>query len=614
MQKGKIQEICRSRYVILFIVLVISCLAGVGIKLINVVVCATMPILWFYFVYKVLLETGEINRIKSWSKNDKIVVLCMYIVSNVLLLSILLKERYVRFWDFAGYWGVSIEVSNQFFDAPLKTLQELYQSINQDEYNRLIPCVIAFPLKILGNSFAMYALIIYNMFVSTTYIAICGCVENLLEKKKQYGNIKITCIILLLTPAFYLPVLLGYLDAFALCNLGLAYLIISTNYFGTYDVKKSILLAISLLLCVLGRRYFAFAVVGVAFGVIISCIVQIVREQQISMVKNIAKNGLVIVLVMGGILFVFFKPFLINSFDGTIAEAYSAYQTGGFARNYWLLIKYFGVAIILSTIIGCISLVKKSINDFIVYCISSFVTTYMFYRIQSMGNHHYYLVIIPIMVFGCVGVISLKKNKMICGICLSMVVGNFVLANVDMRLPVNIEWIASDQKMLPKVREDIPVLEEITNKLNKYSKEGKSSYVLASSTTINDDLLRKIYMPDKLLSIGNMYVSSHVDLRDGFQKDFLKADIVVVANPIQYHLREDSQRVIGLLAEEFIEQKGIYHNYQHLEDYVLDDNVTVSLYERISDYSEEDLIYLQDLFDKYYKEYPKLFRDRISLE
>ncbi|KAI4446258.1 hypothetical protein C823_000776 [Eubacterium plexicaudatum ASF492] len=152
----------------------------------------------------------------------------LYFLSNILILSVLLKERYIRFWDFGGYWGVAIEISDLIFQQPIQTLQNLYYSINADEYNQLIPCILALPLRVLGKDFPMYALIIYNMFISFTYIAILGCVESLITLIDC--NVK-PCIsalfaAIIMIPVFYLPVLLGYLDAFALLNLSLSYLIV----------------------------------------------------------------------------------------------------------------------------------------------------------------------------------------------------------------------------------------------------------------------------------------------------------------------------------------------------------------------------------------------------
>lgn len=574
-------------------------------------------ILYYSFVYKVFKEMGVIEKIKDWKQNEKLLVLGLYIISNILLLSILLKERYIRFWDFAGYWGVSIEVSDQIFKTPLRTLIDLYKSINIDEYNRLIPCIISFPLKVLGNSFTMYSLIIYNMFISITYIAIYGCIDKIHTTKRK--NVIIISLTLMLTPAFYLPVLLGYLDAFALCNLALAYLIISTCYFIKFDFKKSILLSIALLLCLVGRRYFAFAVLGIVVSVVSVCLWQIVKQKmKKEIIINIIKNGCI---VGGGIIVVlglFFRQFLINSFDGTIAEAYSAYQTGGILENYFQLVDYYGMVIVILAMCGiffCMR-VKKLFGHVIVYGVSFIVATYMFYRIQSMGNHHYYITIVPLIVMLCCAIIEIsRRNNFIFGITIVILLFNFIQANTDYVLSSSITkiHIFSNQKMLPKVRNDIPSLEAIVNKLKQYEQDGKTSYVLASSTVINDDLLRKIYMPDTLLSVNTMYVSSHVDLRDGFPTDFLKADIVVVANPVQYHLSQDSQRVIGLLANEFIQQKGIFHNYQHLEDYELDDGVIVSVYEKITEYSEEDLDYLRELFNQFYWEYPELFENKIRL-
>ncbi len=592
-------------------------------EILGVWICVGILFLFYFFIYLVLKETGQMARMKSWKKREKAVMLLLYLISNILILSVLLKERYIRFWDFGGYWGVAIEISDLIFQQPIQTLQNLYHSINADEYNQLIPCILALPLRILGRDFPMYALVIYNMFMSFTYIAILGCAESLItlidRNVKPCTSALFAAIII--NPAFYLPVLLGYLDAFALLNLSFSYLMICNFSFSKVDVKKDILLAASLMLSMIGRRYFSFAVLGAGIGVVLMCICQFLLEPSENKKRflfNVMKNGIVIIGTMAFFLSVFFRGFLINSSKGTIFAAYSAYQTGGMIHNYQLLTEYYGVVLILIAFIGVIYCLKrkKGLPIGIFLLSSFFLSTYLFYKVQSMGNHHYYITIIPIMAFVCAGEHAIYRARH--GTCIfkctmAVIAFNFLQSVICINPEVNFGSLFTNQRIAPQIRDDIPQIQRMVNDIDELAEEGKTVYILSSSTILNDDLVRKAYMPDKLLAVQNVYVSSHVDLRDGFSRDFLNADVVLVADPVQYHLGEESQRVIGILAEEFIQGRELSSHYSYVKEYALEGNVTVSMYEKHTEFTETDLAYLRNMFDRFYSDYPELFHNRIYM-
>lgn len=590
-------------------------------KILGVLICVGIMYLFYFFVYLVLKETRQTARMKSWKRTQKVIMAVLYFLSNILILSVLLKERYIRFWDFGGYWGVAIEISDLIFQQPIQTLQNLYYSINADEYNQLIPCILALPLRVLGKDFPMYALIIYNMFISFTYIAILGCVESLITLIDC--NVK-PCIsalfaAIIMIPVFYLPVLLGYLDAFALLNLSLSYLIVCNFSFAKVEVKKDVLLAVSLLLSMLGRRYFSFAVLGVGIGVILMCIWQFLlasSENKKSFLFNVMKNGIVIIGTMLIPLLVFFRGFLINSSKGTIFAAYSAYQSGGMIHNYQRLVVYYGAIILFIAVIGAMYCLRRKKGLSIgIFLLSSFcISTYLFYKVQSMGNHHYYITIVPIMVFACAGGYAIYRASYgihIFKCAMGLIAFNFIQSVIYVNPVVNLGSLFTNQRIAPLIRDDIPQIQRMVNDIDELAEEGKTVYILSSSTILNDDLVRKAYMPDKLLAVQNVYVSSHVDLRDGFSGDFLNADVILIADPVQYHLGEESQRVIGLLAEEFIEGRELSSHYSYIKDYALEDNVTVSMYEKNREFTETDCEYLRNMFDMFYSDYPDLFHNRI---
>jgi hypothetical protein len=54
-------------------------------------------------------------------------------------------------------------------------------------------------------------------------------------------------------------------------------------------------------------------------------------------------------------------------------------------------------------------------------------------------------------------------------------------------------------------------------------------YVLASSTILNDDILKHTFLLNGYTSFNKIFTSFHFDKRDGFPQDFLYAKYIVIA-------------------------------------------------------------------------------------
>lgn len=576
-----------------------------------ILILSLLIVAFYSLYYLTMKETNVIELIKGLEKKEIVFVVLLIVLSNILVLSVTLKNRYLYFWDFGGYWGVSITHSQLIFENPILALQELYRSINVDEYNKLIPTLIALPLHYLGCDFEMYTLIVYNMFVVPAMIVICAIIKKIVGDKFTRWQY----VLVFSTAAFFSPVLLGYLDAFSMLCIALVFLILSDGYLESYSIKKSVILGLCLLLSVIGRRYFAFVVVGIALAVTIVALLKLFtnkdkKEYFVALLKSAATIG----FSAGIPAIVFFRDFLINSTSGTIAQAYSGYQSGTMMQNYVFLMMYYGALILILGVVGIAMMIKeKKIDIMLIMMLSLLITTRLFYSVQSMGNHHYYLTIVPIVVISAISLIKpYKLYQKIRYVIFSLVVILNILSGIGLlNLTGTSSMLLTNQKLTPQIRTDIPQIQSMANDLEELSNQGKCSYVIASSTIINDDIIRKVNMPDELISVPNLYVSSHVDLRDGFPVDFLTADIVLVADPVQTHLSEGSQMVIEILADEFISSKELSNNFQVVKIYTLDNGVTVTMYEKTQEFTTEQLDYLAARFDEFYSEYPDLFRNRI---
>ena len=134
-------------------------------------------------------------------------------------------------------------------------------------------------------------------------------------------------------------------------------------------------------------------------------------------------------------------------------------------------------------------------------------------------------------------------------------------------------------------------------------------YVLASSTILNDDILKHTFLLNGYTSFNKIFTSFHFDKRDGFPQNFLYAKYIVVADPIQYHLRPEDQRIICILANQIINQKAIGLSFQKLPyKFNLDDNIKIHIYKKVKPQKKSDLANLSKLFMMYYPNNKEFFK------
>jgi hypothetical protein len=163
----------------------------------------------------------------------------------------------------------------------------------------------------------------------------------------------------------------------------------------------------------------------------------------------------------------------------------------------------------------------------------------------------------------------------------------------------------------PLVRHDINEINNMINVLGDSSKnQDNPIYVLSSSGILNDDILKNACLSAKRTNTfcNNILTTSHVDKMDGFPQQFLKAHYVILTNPIQYSLQPKDQRVIGILADEIMNQKGIGLSFGRLNyEFTLDSNVRVYIYEKMKSFKLNDLNNLSQKFIHYYPDKKESF-------
>ncbi len=86
------------------------------------------------------------------------------------------------------------------------------------------------------------------------------------------------------------------------------------------------------------------------------------------------------------------------------------------------------------------------------------------------------------------------------------------------------------------------------------------------------------------------------------------ADLVVVADPVQYHLRPEDQRVIGEPAASFLAGTDVALAFRRLpERFVLDGGVTVMVFERLRPNSRGEVAALSARLRSAYPDRPEIY-------
>lgn len=567
-----------------------------------------------FVVFSVWKECGVIEELKAGGKKEIFGILSLIILANICMISILLQEKYIHYFDYAGYWAKVITMSNLMVGDPKQMLISLYESINNENYNNLIPCIMALPIKILGANFTMYAAIIFNMFIVPTFITIIFAVKKIADKLEIKFQLILVSAAVILMPMFWQPVVYGYLDGFALLNLALLYLMLLSDVFENLTIKRDLLLVGAILLCLMGRRYFAYAIIGFVLCVVIVCLKKIIVKREAMVLKHYIFHGMIIAGSFFLVIFLGFWQFLQQSFSGTVAVDTAAYQKGGLFLNYQLCLNRYGYLYIIAALIGCGYMIYKKKSRIHGICLLAgfFSSTFLFYGMQSMNMHHYYITIVPVMVgIGvCLNFISKKQMGRLCTI-LFLVFNTAVFMN-GVKTEGTFAKAFTEVRIIPKQRGDIAEIQRIVSDIKKAAKEEKTAYILASSDILNDDIIRRANMPDEIKISDKLVATHNVDLRHGFPEGFFEVDYVYVASPAQQHLGKENQRIIVDLANEFLNHGELEESYQVVDTYQLDKEVIVYRYERIKEVPQSTRDYIRDIFDGYYPDYPELFYDRIK--
>lgn len=555
-----------------------------------------------------------INYSKSWLntfKKQTILFKILYFSTLILpglLIVILLKdERYIYFWDNSGYWIKAIRFNSDFFSNPFSIFDKIYESINHDEYNifpNLFPTIIN---KIFGLDFAGYFFSNYIVFfIPLSFIFSNLCIK-VLEIKKSNTVLLLPFICILFTP-FLIPLRFGMLDIIGLIPIFIILNILVDNDYlkKKMDVKTSVIIGILLLLLLFTRRWYTFWVVAFFPSLFLINLFYSIRHKDYKIILVSSINLFISGAFLTIVLLIFFYPYFEMSFLKDYKDIYSAYRRQGPWDQIRNFLNFYGIIIIAFSLIGVYFLTKKNkyLSSFLI--LSTLFIILLFTKINNFSTlHHFYLVTPFLSVFAIFGFFEIaKKQKWVIVLFILVLSANNYVVFMH-NLPSKFSPFSKISGEA-KIREDFSTINEISDYLIRLQEDGSYVYCLASSYSISDAILKNTKLPD-INAIPALFTTQHVDKRDQFPNNLFLANYVVVTDPVQLHLGEENQYLVGYLNNQIL-NGFLTNHYKTVKDYTIEKGIKVYIKKRLSAPTKNDIQEIKNFFKSKYPEYPNMYQ------
>lgn len=526
--------------------------------------------------------------------------------------------------DFSNYWFKYQYLSDLFKNHPLNAIEMLIHSIRNDDYN-LLPVFFLVPFNLLfGDGRLAYILAIANILALPSIITssiLNETINSHSSSKKSFALYLIPLLTVALLPQFWIPILRGEVGVAGIIVINLIFIIYIKQSIDKQSKFNLILMGFLMFFLILLRRWYAYWVVSFIIALIIERVIFLFPRYHFK-IKNYlasAKNIIIIGSVFLILLFLIATPIAEKMLFTDYINIYSAYKSINPIISFY---KYFGFIFVLFFVLGFLKLyLNKQHRNFALFLIVQLIiTTLLFSQTQDLWSKHYYLLIPTIIIFITFLIIDIFKKldtRIKKSIFLSLYIFILLINFSIVFIPEasdglkKIDFLLPEYRYYPLVRNDLSEINNLLNKLDHNLLINKDDYVyvLSSSEIFNDEILRNACLDkgnpalcDKIL------VTNHVDKRDGFPLRLLYAKYVIIAYPIQYHLKPQDQRVIGIIADQIKNQSNIGTSYNKLPyRFSLDNNVEVYIYQKVQPLKKSDLNTLSELFLNYYPDNKNIF-------
>lgn len=530
--------------------------------------------------------------------------LILIIAAITLAFYYVAQEDNIYYWDYIGYWRAWQELSAQITAAPWHGLQLLQQSIHSSDYNTA-PVFLLYPFSLIplpSRSAYILSLVITYLLPVCLFVS---CIARAFAANKTAIALFTFTFALTFTP-FWAPVLRGYPDISGLIPILLVVIYsMKHDLSGKFHFRDALSIGFLLWLPFLLRRWYAYTIV-ILYGTLP------VFNYYWHKNDNPGKHRLFTIskhIMVAGIISIAFACLFQGGLIHRIAstnynDIYSAYYSP-MSTNLAIFLNRIGYYFLPLPILGIMAIFtakKRESRIFAAFCLANLCLAFiLFSRTQAPDMHHTLPFALWTLFLAIIGIIHLLEIWPIR--VFSRYALPFLLALNTIALCSALfigQTLLFPRKNMPLQLTNIAEMQRLINTLDKLVGQEKTFAFLSSSYAMNYDMLRTF----SGRKFGTRQLESlDVDLRDRFNAAILRADYLVVADPVQLHLKESGQRIVSIPVEALLQQQNIGKSFDRLpETFILDKDIKAYIYARNRPYQKAQL---QDFFNKLYVHYPE---------
>ena len=564
-------------------------------------------LLAIYFLLIFYFSKDFLQLIHVQKPKVKLLFYFVCLFPGFVFLYILNDEKYIYFYDYSNYWLKSIHYRDSITNHGFEVFNDIYKSVNKDQYNDFIALPIGLISKTLGSEFRYFVFTSYFLYALPVAF-LCSNLIIVFKNKKEKIDLIAPFLILFFVPLL-LPIRFGFPDIAGLVPICIILnLFFKKPLFEKIDVKRFLFIGILLLIVLFSRRWYTFWVLS--FFIINFTLLSFhsfyKKDYKIFIIGciNLGISFCVFLILM----LTFFFPFFQLTFLTDYRDIYSGYRMRDWDEHFASFFRRFGYSIIIIMILGVYGYLQKKLYYPIAYLLFSVLLIFgTFITFNDFGPQHYYLVIIFIILINLGTFFILKKSLKIFAITLFVILifagfyGNILSKGTFFS---NNFFIKSNAYRID--RPDFDQIQEIMDDVIKHYNEGNYTYCLSNSPDLNYSLLQNVKLPQRIKASDGLLKSQNVDKRDSFPNDLFISKYILVTNPVQVHLNPKDQELIVFFNEEF--KNGRFKNYfKIIKHYSLANNIKVTLLEKTKGFSSTDIDFIQNHFKKLYPDYPNMY-------
>jgi hypothetical protein len=544
-------------------------------------------------------------------------------------------EQIIYHWDEAVYHDMSMAKAIELRESDLLTSEGAVRALKKirrsfaEDYSDLHALPVAPPLLLFGESRQVYILSLGLLYL-LPYILLTGAAASRLAPDRARWATGAALLLAAALPVAWLPTLRGYPDAGAAALTVLAI----WAYLSSPQLPKlwqPVLMGLSMASAILFRRHYLYetTVIFGAAGLVAMVEFGIAaRKHRAIAFRAFVRQALrlsLAIAVLVAVMLTVGRPFVARLLTTDFRSLYASYEMPPLTNLAYYAIHYGWLALAVA-LAGLVWSARREQNRpaalFVLFggCLA-FLQWILFVR--QLGVHyplHFTTWVVLGLTAAALGVRDAVMARMP---ALSRTAHAGLIAPVVLLL-LGSAWVGLSglgssepgprlfpERFPPRISRDGAEIQRLLETLRSQSGVPRAGgngpargtiYVAASSAALSDDLL---WHADRASSPGLLSTSSDrfweagslnilhwtpfADSRDPFPLEKLvAADFVVLAEPVQYHMRPGEQRVVSVVVEAFSTGWPIAQDFVRLPmTFAFSGGVRVSLYRRMRPTSTE---------------------------